>query len=311
VGRRLALRWARVYAQREAFLQHLRDERRASPHTVRAYARDLDAFLAGVQERTGRPPQIADFGVREIRAHLAQLHGRMAPASVARRVSVLRTFGTFLRRRGEVADNEAQLVAAPKLGRQLPVALPPEDVARMLEQPVLGPRGLRDAAVLELLYGAGLRVAECVGLDRAHLRRDGDAAWLRVVSGKGGKDRVVPLGRAALRAIAAWLEHRDAFVRPDSPADALFLGDRGRRLGVRQVRALVHARSHAHARARVGPHGLRHSFATHLLASGCDLRAIQAMLGHASLSTTQRYTHLDLGQLVDVYDRAHPRARGR
>src|SRR5690606_14590698 len=170
-------------------------------------------------------------------------------------------------------------------------------------------RARRDRAVLEVLYGAGLRVSECVALDRSHLRWEGDRLLVRVVRGKGGKDRVVPLGRPAARALREYLEVRPRLLQPRSPAEAVFLGNRGGRLSDRQVRYLVERRSTVEARARISPHGLRHSFATHLLESGCDLRAIQSMLGHASLSTTQRYTHLTLGKLIDVYEQAHPRAR--
>ncbi len=299
----------------QRFVEHMRDEVRASPHTVRAYHRDISQFLETVQERTGREPLVSDLDVRQVRAHLATLHGARAPSTMSRKLSALRRFGEYLRRQGLASDNAVTLIQNPKRGQRLPVALPIDDVTAMIEEPVAAEpipddvRARRDRAVLEVLYGAGLRVSECVRLNHADLRWRGDQLRLRVVQGKGGKDRVVPLGRAAATALRAYLELREHLVRPRSPAEAVFLGNRGGRLSDRQVRYLVERRSEAQAHARISPHGLRHSFATHLLESGCDLRAIQSMLGHASLSTTQRYTHLSMGRLIDVYEQAHPRAR--
>lgn len=297
------------------FVQHLEEEVRASPNTVRAYRRDIEQFLDTVEERTGREPCPADLKVRQVRAHLAKMHAKRAPSTMSRKLSALRRFGEYLRQQGLVDDNEATLIQNPKRGQRLPVALPVDDVASMIEAPAEHERApaqarrLRDKAVLEVLYGAGLRVSECVKLDHQHLRWDGDTLLIRVVRGKGGKDRIVPLGRAGTKALREYLEHRPQLVRETSPAEAVFLGNRGGRLGDRQVRYLVERRSTEQARARVSPHGLRHSFATHLLESGCDLRTIQSMLGHASLSTTQRYTHLSLGKIIDVYEQSHPRAR--
>ncbi len=294
----------------ERFVEHLENEVRASPHTVRAYHRDVAQFLDAVEERTGEEPTPGDLHVRQVRAHLASMHGTRAPSTMARKLSSLRRFGEFLRRRGLVEDNEVALVQNPKRGQRLPVALPVEDVGAMIEQPTPDDvRTRRDRAVLEVLYGAGLRVSECVKLDLTHLRWDGDRLLVRVVSGKGGKDRIVPLGRSGAEAIRRYLQLREHLLRPRSPAEAVFLGNRGGRLSDRQVRYLVERRSNESAHATISPHGLRHSFATHLLESGCDLRAIQSMLGHASLSTTQRYTHLSMGRLFDVYESAHPRAK--
>jgi site-specific recombinase XerD len=294
----------------ERFVEHLEREVRASPHTVRAYHRDVAQLLDTLEARLGRPPTPADLGVHEVRAHLATLHGKRAPSTIARKLSALRHFGEHLRRHGEVADNAVALVVSPKRGQRLPVALPVDDVNAMIEaESPTDPIALRDRAVLEVLYGAGLRVSECVGLDLSHLRWEGERLRVRVVRGKGGKDRIVPLGRPAAQALREYLAVRAALVRPRSPAEAVFLANRGGRLSDRQVRYLVEQRSAQEAHARISPHGLRHSFATHLLDSGCDLRSIQSMLGHASLSTTQRYTHLTVGKLMDVYEQAHPRAR--
>ncbi|MCH9681645.1 MAG: tyrosine recombinase XerC [Deltaproteobacteria bacterium] len=294
----------------QRFVEHMRDEVRASPHTVRAYHRDISQFLDTVEQRTEREPVVEDLDVRQVRAHLASMHGKRAPSTMSRKLSALRRFGEYLRRQGLVADNEVALIHSPKRRQRLPVALPVDDVGAMIEQPEPDDvKTRRDRAVLEVLYGAGLRVSECVRLDVDHLRWEGARLRLRVVRGKGGKDRLVPVGRSAAQALRAYLDSREQLVRPRSPLEAVFLGNRGGRLSDRQVRYLVERRSVAQAQARISPHGLRHSFATHLLESGCDLRAIQSMLGHASLSTTQRYTHLSLGRIIDVYEHAHPRAR--
>jgi tyrosine recombinase XerC len=301
-----------VRAAIEAFVEHLRSEVRASPHTIAAYKRDLEGFAEQVEERRGRAARPTDLNLREVRSHLASLHdAKRATATIARKLSAMRTFGEWLRRRGDVADNEVALVATPKRRQKLPVALPVEDVTAIIDAPHrAGVRGLRDKAMLEVIYGAGLRVSECAGLDIGHIEVDGDRMRVRVVGGKGGKDRIVPLGTRAAVAVREYLEHRGEIATPRSPKAALFLADRGARIGVRSIRNLVYRRClSTGARARIAPHGLRHSFATHLLDSGADLRTIQSLLGHASLSTTQRYTHLTLGQLQNVYEKAHPRSR--
>lgn len=295
----------------DAFLDHLEHEVRASAHTIRAYRRDVEAFIESVEARRGREARISDLNMRQARAHLAELHGQLAASTIARKLSALRSFGEFARERGLLDENEVALVRRPKHRPKLPVTLPVEEVADIIDAPAGdAAAAVRDRAVLELLYGAGLRVSECVGLDLEQLRWEGDRLTLRVVKGKGNKDRLVPVGRAAAESVRHWIARRPALVKPDSPGEALFLGKRGGRLSPRTVRELLRRRSlGTGARAVIGPHGLRHSFATHLLQSGGDLRSIQALLGHASLSTTQRYTHLDLGRLMDLYEQAHPRAR--
>lgn len=294
-----------------AFLLHLETERRLAGNTARAYAQDLDAFATSIESRRARPPRVTDINVREVRSHLAELHADHAPSTIGRKLSALRTFAEFCRREGWLAENEVALIRRPKLGRKLPVALPVEDVTGMIEAPQReGPIGLRDKALLEVLYGAGLRVSELVALDLDHLRTERRGLSIRVVQGKGGKDRVVPLGSKGSAALHEWLGVRDELVSVRTPSRAVFLGARGGRLGARAAREVVYRRcSTSGARAIVGPHALRHSFATHLLQSGCDLRTIQSLLGHASLSTTQRYTHLDLGHLVTTYEASHPRAQ--
>lgn len=295
------------------YLEHLRTQRRLSPHTLRAYGGDLEDFARFVDELRGRPAAVADLDLRTVRAWLAVRHRTLGSTSIARKLSAMRSFGEWLRRSGLRADNDVQLVGSPKRRSKLPIALPPGDVGRMIDEPQQeGPSGVRDRALLEVIYGAGLRVSEACGLDLDHLEREGGQLRVRVVGGKGGKDRIVPLGAPAQAAVDAWLAVRSALMQPKSPAKALWIGDRGGRIGVRMVRELVYRRCDATgARARIAPHGLRHSFATHLLESGCDLRTIQSMLGHASLSTTQKYTHLTFGTMLDVYERAHPRALRR
>lgn len=295
----------------ERFMQHLQSERRLAVNTATAYSRDIEGFIESIERRRGRPAKVTDLDVREVRAHLAELHGTLAASSIGRKLSALRTFAEFCRREQLLDENAVALIRRPKVGRKLPVALPVEDVGTLIDAPQRpGAIGLRDRALLEVLYGAGLRVSEAVALDLDDLRSEGDRLTVRVRSGKGGKQRIVPLGRKAAAALSEWLEVRSELVRPSSPGPAVFLGHRGARLSTRVARELVYRRcEETGARAVVGPHGLRHSFATHLLQSGCDLRTIQALLGHASLSTTQRYTHLDMGRLIDSYEQAHPRAK--
>ena len=295
----------------EDFCVYLRDEMRASAHTQRAYRRDIEAFIEGVETRREREAEVDDLSLREVRRHLAKLHQTHASSTISRKLSSLRSFGEYLRRVGLRRENEVALVRSPKQAKKLPVALPVEEVSTMLERPTHGGEvtNKRDAALLEVLYGAGLRVSEAVGLDRDDLRWEGDALTLRVRGGKGDKDRIVPLGRAGAKALRDWLGVRDRWIVPGPETPAVFLGRRGRRLDVRVARRAVHRRCQATGtRAQIGPHGLRHSFATHLLQSGCDLRSIQVMLGHSSLSTTQKYTHLSMGHLIDTYEQAHPRA---
>lgn len=293
-----------------SFLVHLERERRLSANTCAAYRRDVEAFAGSIENRRGRPARVRDLDVREVRAHLAELHGKLAASTVGRKLSALRTFAEFCRREGLLEENAVALIRRPKLGRKLPVALPVEDVGALIDTPQRpGALGLRDRALLEILYGAGLRVSEAVALDLEDLRREAGRLTVRVRFAKGGKQRVVPLGTKAAAALDDWLAAREELLTPKSPGEALFLGARGGRLAARVARELVYRRCEGTgARAVVGPHGLRHSFATHLLQSGCDLRTIQAMLGHASLSTTQRYTHLDMGRLFELYEQAHPRA---
>lgn len=291
----------------------LAHERRASPHTRAAYARDLTGFLRFLIEHLGELPSLAALEAlrpADFRAWLAARAGRgLQRSSTARALSVVRNLFRWLQSRGFAENPSLAAVSNPRLPRPVPKALTPEEAAEavaavgeLTEQPW---SGKRDTAVLLLLYGVGLRIGEALSLRRRDAPSPGQEAL--VVTGKGGKQRVVPLLPVVIEAVLDYLAACPYRLVPDGP---LFLGQRGGALGARQVQQRM-----AELRVLLGlpesatPHALRHSFATHLLAGGGDLRAIQELLGHASLSTTQRYTEVDVTGLMSVYDRAHPRAR--
>jgi integrase/recombinase XerC len=283
-----------------AFLEYLTVERGASPHTLRSYAADLRQFRRFLADRSVKDVRAVD--TRLIRAWLASLHDRrLSKATVARKLASVRSLLRFLARRGVLGVNPARQVRSPRLGRRLPSFLPKDEAAGLLDQaPEESEAGRRDHALLELLYATGLRVAECCGLDRRDLDRS--QGTVRVL-GKGSKERVVPVGETALDAVEAYLSLRGDDSGP------LFRNVRGGRLTVRSVHRIVRNRARlAGISQRVTPHTLRHTFATHMLGEGADLRLIQELLGHSRLSTTQRYTHVSPEQLMKVYDRAHPRA---
>ena len=286
----------------EAFLTHLR-ARHYSPRTIALYAGDLDRLAAYAGER---PPEALQ--AHDLRRCLAQLHARgHAPSSLARMLSAWRSFYTWLGREGRVAANPCSGLRPPKGQRRLPHTLTPDALARMLDGPVdADPVALRDHAMFELMYSSGLRLAELVGLNLGDVALDSGEV---MVTGKGRKTRIVPVGRAALSALSAWLALRPLIARDEQ---ALFVGTRGKRISPRVVQARLRGLAlRCGLHERVHPHALRHSFASHVLQSSGDLRAVQEMLGHASLSTTQIYTHLDFQHLAKVYDQTHPRARKR
>ena len=289
-----------------AFLLRLKTERRLSPHTVEAYERDLDALLAFcVREQIGSFKALDSFNVRRF---AAESHRKgLAARSVARRLSAVRTFMNFLIETGVLKSNPGVHVQAPKAPRRLPATLDADQVASLLAISGDDPMTLRDRAILELFYSSGLRLAELVGLNLG----DVDAADHTVrVLGKGSKARIVPVGKQALAALRDWLAVRAELARAGELA--LFVGRRGQRVSPRTVQKRVNEWAKRQgAPTGVHPHMLRHSFATHVLESSRNLRAVQEMLGHASLSTTQIYTHLDFQHLASVYDQAHPRARRR
>jgi integrase/recombinase XerC len=297
-------------AARADFLRRLTQERAFSPHTRRSYARDLGA-LAEWCDRQG----IADWTTLDhghVRAYAGRCHaGGLAPVSIQRRLSAIRSFYAFLQREGLAGHNPAMDVRAPKRPKRLPRTLDADHMAAVLNAaPVAGPGEdprltLRDLAIMELLYSSGLRLAELVGLDLGAL--DLADGTVRVI-GKGRKERIVPVGKQALATLRAWLTTRAGFAKPDETA--VFVGQGGRRLGPRAVQQRIADLGRRHGLpAKLHPHLFRHSFATHLLESSGDLRGVQELLGHADISTTQVYTHLDFQHLAHIYDQAHPRAR--
>ncbi|MDI6770987.1 MAG: tyrosine recombinase XerC [bacterium] len=285
-----------------AFLEMLEAEQAASPHTRAAYRSDLDAFRTFLRgEGIAGWEQVTSIAVRR---YVAALHRRYARASVARHVSTLRSFYRFLRRGGRVETSPLRLASTPRGRRRLPSALTHEAITALLAAPPLDqPAGLRDRAILELLYAGGFRVGELVSIRCAQLCDD----EIRV-RGKGNKERLVLIGAQAVAALRRYLSHgRPRLLRGET--EALFLSARGRPLSGRAVQLIVGRWVRVAALAqRVSPHVIRHTFATHLLDGGADLRVVQELLGHASLSTTQIYTHVSRDHLKRIYASAHPRA---
>jgi integrase/recombinase XerC len=313
------------------FLEHLRLNENASAHTVRAYDSDLSQFLTFLAGRAGRRRAeltVADFDHANVREFLADLTRRgNTRASAARKLAAIRTFGRYLRREGVLAGDPAALVGTPRREQRLPAHLGEAEMTTLLEMPdVSRALGRRDRAILELFYASGLRLSELVGLDIGDVNLGG--RMVRVL-GKGGKERIVPFNRSTEAALRAWLRDRESVAAESEPRTAsresrqegskprirrpertpLFLNYQGGRLSTRSVDRLVRKYVAAcSTRFGISPHALRHSFATHLLERGADLRAIQELLGHARLSTTQRYTHLNAAQLLETYKKAHPKA---
>ena len=293
-----------------AFESHLAYERNASSHTLRNYLRDVRAFAAWAAERAGCGEGRDLWTATEpglIRSYLASLHARQARTSIARTLSGLRTFFSFLVREGHLASSPAEGISAPKAAKRLPAFLGVDEVLHLLGTVrTEGILGARDHAILELLYATGMRVGELVGLSGRDLHLPSRTARIR---GKGRVEREVPLTEPSVRALGAYLELRRSKGVPLDAEGPVFLNARGGRLTDRSVRRILDRwLAEAAMARRVSPHKLRHSFATHLLAGGADLRGIQELLGHKSLSTTQKYTHVGIEKLMEVYDRAHPRA---
>ena len=316
--------------QLRSFLEFLRLNRNASPHTVAAYDSDLSQFLAFTADQQRKKTselQPVDIDLPAVRAFMADLYRQgQARASVSRKLSALRTFTRYMRREGWIEGDPVALAAAPKREQKVPSHLSVDEMSTLLSTPDASqPLGCRDRAILELFYASGLRLSELVGLDVEDVNLS--ARMVRVM-GKGSKERIVPFNDTTRKAIAAWLKARMSLTNPKSQnpkpksqtatnartakkgGDALFVNFRGSRLTGRSVERLV-ARyvSLCSTRFGISPHALRHSFATHLLERGADLRAIQELLGHVALSTTQRYTHVNSAQLLEVYRKAHPRAK--
>ena len=283
------------------YLAWLRNEKQYSELTAENYARDLRHLF----ELAADTP-LASLKIHHIRRYIAQLHSKgLGGRSLARMLSAWRGFFTYLMRDHGLTDNPCAGLRAPKSPKTLPQALSPDEAARLVELPGDTPEAIRDKAMFELFYSSGLRLAELVGLDPAQL--DMGAGEVRV-TGKGSKTRIVPLGTFAIAALQAWLAVRDQLAKPDEAA--LFVGARGSRITPRVVQLRMKQWGIKQGiTSNVHPHLLRHSFATHVLQSSGDLRAVQEMLGHASISTTQVYTHLDFQYLSKIYDAAHPRAK--
>lgn len=287
------------------FINHLADERRLSPHTLSSYERDLKQLLLFCEQQ-----QLVHWSVLDghhMRSYVGRRHhAGMGGRSLQRELSAIRSFFNYLLREGLLKINPATGITAPKSAKRLPKTLDVEQLAKLLTIDVDDPLAVRDMAIMELFYSSGLRLAELVALDLGGVDFADDTVR---VTGKGGKPRIVPVGRMAKRAILAWLKQRGLLLK-DQSEQALFLSNRGTRISVRSIQQRMkqwavknEVGSHVH------PHRLRHSFASHLLESSGDLRAVQELLGHADISTTQIYTHLDFQHLAQVYDKSHPRAK--
>jgi tyrosine recombinase XerC len=293
------------------FLEDLEHRRGVSPNTVKSYRSDIDQFIRfladdwAVPEKQVRPKKVDTLALR---GFLAQLHQEgTARSSIARKLAALRTFFRFLVREGRLVSNPTRNLVTPRLDKKLPARLEVTEVEQLLECPDTSkPLGRRDRSILELIYATGLRVSELVGLDRSAV--DLDQRLVRVL-GKGRKERIVPFGEPAAEALELYLRDRPSLVRRGPGTDALYLNARGGRLTERSIHRLSRRYlKEASLRTGLSPHSLRHAFATHLLERGADLRSIQELLGHSSLQTTQKYTHLTKEQLVKVYEKAHPKA---
>jgi integrase/recombinase XerC len=294
----------------EGFLRYLRIERNASPLTLKSYRSDLARLLQFLVSTDAGLHEPRDVSIGQLRGYVADLHQRgYARSTIARRLASLRSLFEYCRREKLVESNPARALRTPRQGRRLPHFLSTEQVAKLLETPPDDqPAGLRDRAILETLYSAGLRVSELVSLDLADWDRDSNVLRVR---GKGRKERIAPVGRFAAAAILDWLEHRQTDNSPSATdGDAMFLNRFGRRLSARSVGRMLEKHIAAAGLDQLtSPHTLRHSFASHMLDGGADLRSVQELLGHKSLTTTQIYTHVSTRRLRETYDRAHPHAR--
>ena len=302
----------------QQFIRYLSLEKNASPHTCRCYGKDLEEFEDFLKKSemylsaSGRV-EIEKADRMAIRKYMSLLHRKNRKSSIARKVSTLRSFFKYLTREQVIASNPAKSVSTPKVEKTLPTTLTVDEAFRLMESPKSIPEKssgvskesrLRDRAILELLYSSGLRVSELVGLNLDQLNPD--LGIVRVM-GKGRKERIVPVGVKALEALKDYLEERGV----SRGEEAIFMNSLGGRLTTRSVGRLIKKYTrHSGIFRKVSPHSLRHTFATHLLDAGADIREIQEMLGHSSLSTTQRYTHVSVGRLMEVYDKAHPRSFG-
>ena len=287
------------------FLSFLRHEKNASPHTLAAYERDLRQVAAYLKEREVRWDKAGNV---LLRGFLAELHEKKRKKStVGRKLAALRSFYAFCIRKKWTTENPAKVLATPKQEKKVPSFLSEDETTALLDLPRSGkPLDLRDKAILELFYATGIRVSELVGIETGDLHF---GERLVRVRGKGKKERIVPFGRKAREALEEYSRARRGLIDKEGAEPAFFLNYRGGLLTTRSVQRMVHKYIHRTAVARkISPHSLRHSFASHLLGRGADLRVIQELLGHSSLATTQKYTHVDLKQLLDIYKKSHPRS---
>jgi integrase/recombinase XerC len=306
----------------DLFRRHLVSERRSPDNTVRAYMHDVGELAAFARAFCGgdAPPPVTALDGVLCRSYVASLHGKNDAVTIGRKISSLRAFFRFAVRRRLIPGSPVAALRAPKRARRLPSFLGKEEAGRLLDGAVPSdePDSALTRALCEVLYGAGLRVSEACNLDLDDVEREGTGGRVTVRQGKGRKDRIVPLGSKAWQALEAYLPLRTASLSAapaasgqsggDARGHALFVTRRGRRLGPRVARRLLARREALTGVPGVSPHALRHSYATHLLGEGADLRAIQELLGHASLRTTQRYAHVNIDHLMAVYDKAHPRS---
>ncbi len=292
----------------ESYMAYLKGQKAMSEHTCKSYYTDLISFEDFISSKYGvslkHPEDILPDHIKGFLKNL-HMHG-LKKTSISRKLSSLRSFFRFLEKKHKIKKNPIMGVPNPKIGRHNPRVLSVDQIIKFLSQKTdNSPKGLRDKAILELLYGSGLRIGEALSLDIDHI--DLSQNTIKVM-GKGNKERIVPLTEKSKQAIIKYLEQRGAF-NPAPREKALFLGIRGKRLNRRQaIRIIEHTLKQAGIHFHISPHTLRHSFATHMLEGGADLRTVQKLLGHSRLSTTQRYTHITLGKITQIYDMAHPRA---
>lgn len=296
----------------DGFLRSLRIERNASPLTLKAYAEDFNSFFDYLQDRVGRFPAPDEIDIRLLRGYVAYLHEcQYSKTTIARRLACLRSFFRYCCREKLTTSNPAKALRMPRTGRKLPSFLTTQQTVQLVEAPPTDePSGIRDKAMLETMYSAGLRVAELVGMNVSDWDRDANVLRVR---GKGRKERISPVGRMASAALDEWLAVRKVSpsARPDEQ-DAMFLNRFGRRLTTRSVgRMLEKYTKLTGLDAKISPHTLRHTFATHMLDGGADLRSVQELLGHKSLTTTQIYTHVSTQRMRETYDKAHPHAQAK
>ncbi|HLQ44360.1 MAG TPA: tyrosine recombinase XerC [Planctomycetaceae bacterium] len=304
-----------MHAAIDGFLRSLRIERNASPLTLKSYSEDFNSLFDYLQDRVGRVPELVEVDISILRGYVAYLHEcQYAKTTIARRLASLRSFFRYCAREKLMTSNPAKALRTPRVGRKLPNFLTTQQTVQLIDAPPTDkPSGLRDKAMLETMYSAGLRVAELVGMNIADWDRDANVLRVR---GKGRKERIAPVGRYASAALDEWLLVRQvaAGARPED-RDAVFLNRFGKRLTTRSVgRMLEKYLPETGLDSKTSPHTMRHTFATHLLDGGADLRSVQELLGHKSLTTTQIYTHVSTQRMRETYDKAHPHAqagRGR